>query len=187
MMMKTMLLFSGLLFSLLATAQKDSTKKLNVKFTSINSIGLLEGEAGSAFHLQTINGVQYKTIFAGVGVGFDYYVLRTIPLFIDLRKYFCNKPQTPFIYADAGMHFAWPGKADNAQAKTHPGLYYDAGVGYRVPVKSNAIIFTAGYAFKKYTQDETFTTWCLTPPCPESESHYELSLRRIAIKAGFSF
>ena len=42
------------------------------QFHSINNVGLLEGQTGSAFQLQSINGMQYQSWFAGIGLGLDF-------------------------------------------------------------------------------------------------------------------
>ncbi|HVY74956.1 MAG TPA: hypothetical protein VG890_09015, partial [Puia sp.] len=80
-------------------AQNPSSSKA-WQFHSINQVGLLEGESGSSWQLQTVNGMSYKSWFAGIGVGLDYYRLRGIPLFLDLRKTFGHSRNKPFVYAD---------------------------------------------------------------------------------------
>src|SRR5687768_15390308 len=95
----------------IATAQKNEKKGCSCSFQSLLNIGLLEGQESSEFQIQTINGIQYKGWFAGIGAGVDYYRFRSIPLFLDIRKNILNKNFTPFIYADAGIHFPW--KKDN--------------------------------------------------------------------------
>src|SRR5262245_27408802 len=95
------------LFAQQAKENRAAKKNCGCSFNSLAQLGILEGEAGTAFQLQTINGIQFKTWSAGIGVGLDYYKYRSIPLFLDLRKYILNKPRTPFLYADGGIHFAW--------------------------------------------------------------------------------
>src|SRR5215467_547922 len=68
------------------------------QFRSINQVGLLEGTDGGAFQIQTINGVQFRTWFLGIGVGIDNYRLRSVPLFVDLRKEFKVGTNYFFIY-----------------------------------------------------------------------------------------
>ena len=126
------------------------------RFHSINSIGLLEGEAGSAFQLQTINGVQYKSWFAGAGVGLDYYRFRGVPVFLDIRKMFPLKTNTFFVYGDIGIHAGWlteKQKNSNnyvaALTDFNNGLYTDAGAGYQICLgKKGALLISAGYSFK---------------------------------------
>ena len=69
----------------------NAQEKVKFKFTSINLVGLLYGQAGTAFQLQTVNGVSYKTFSGGIGIGMDDYYLKTIPLFFDIRKNFSKK------------------------------------------------------------------------------------------------
>src|SRR6476620_3545484 len=86
-----------------AQSIKPTPQKHALTYNSIALAGLLEGQQGSSLQLKSINGVQHKNLFAGIGVGFDYYFVRSIPLFMDVRK--TNFLKTPlFIYADAGMH-----------------------------------------------------------------------------------
>src|ERR1700748_880249 len=72
------------------------------QFHSINNIGLLEGQAGAAMPLQTINGLQNKSWVVGAGVGLDDSRFRTLPLFVDIRKEFGTTQSKFFLYADAG-------------------------------------------------------------------------------------
>jgi hypothetical protein len=162
-------------------------KKAKPKFQSIMQVGLLEGETGSAFQLQTINGFKFKNFSAGVGVGLDYYSIRSIPLFLDLRKNILNKDQTPFVYVDAGIHFPWTGKQFDWATETDGGLFYDLGIGYRLPVKYNAFLLSAGYSLKAYSAEERYSYWCGINPCPEIVNQYEYKLRRFSVKFGFSF
>ncbi|MFI5151955.1 MAG: hypothetical protein ACHQET_01395 [Chitinophagales bacterium] len=83
-------LYIAILFCLLqekSLAQEKTADKAWV-FHSYNQIGLLEAETGSAFQIQSVNGMQYKSWFGGIGVGLDYYRFRSIPFFLDLRKSF---------------------------------------------------------------------------------------------------
>lgn len=102
------LLFFALFICLsgLVSAQQK-TKTCPWQFHSINNVGLLEGQTGSAFQLQSINGMQYKSWYAGIGLGLDFYRYRTIPLFLDIRKEFGSGSNKFFAYADGGVNFVW--------------------------------------------------------------------------------
>src|SRR3977135_1033301 len=78
-----------------------------LSFRSLNFVGLLEGETGSAFQLQTINGLQRNGWFAGIGTGLDYYRYRSIPLFFSVSKKIGNKKSGFFISMDEGLNYAW--------------------------------------------------------------------------------
>src|SRR5579862_3368717 len=97
---------SLLVFMLIGMIKMSSAQQKSLpakwQFNSINSVGLLEGETGSAFQLQTINGAQYKSWFAGMGLGLDFYRIRSIPLFADIRKEFGKGNNKLLVYADIG-------------------------------------------------------------------------------------
>jgi hypothetical protein len=146
-------------FSALFGQQKSISRPL--RFQSINNIGLLEGQAGSAFQLQTVNGAQYKSWFAGVGIGLDYYRYRTIPLFLDVRKEFGKRSNKLFIYADAGMNLYWERDKDVKQFpvddKIKNGFYGEAGVGYKWKLNQRInLLFNAGYSYKNITEEGTY-------------------------------
>src|SRR5687768_648308 len=86
-------------------AQEASGKKY--KFHSINSVVLVNGNNAISAALQTVNGFQKGPWFAGVGLGLDYYLYRTVPLFADVRYEFGKNKNKFFVYGDAGMHFNW--------------------------------------------------------------------------------
>ena len=146
-------------FSALFAQQERISRPL--RFQSINNIGLLEGQAGSAFQLQTVNGAQYKSWFAGVGIGLDYYRYRTIPLFLDVRKEFGKRSNKLFIYADAGMNLYWERDKDVKQFpvddKIKNGFYGEAGVGYKWKLNQRInLLFNAGYSYKNITEEGTY-------------------------------
>ena len=151
----------------------------------------MEGETGSAFQIQTVNGLKYKTWFAGIGTGLDYYRFRTIPLFLDFRKYLFDKPGSPFIYADAGMHFAWVRDRDKnwyGESGFSNGLYYDIGLGYKKSVgKAGALLLSVGYSVKEMREKRIIMQCGFVPGCWESIERYYYDLKRLSIKVGWSF
>jgi hypothetical protein len=161
-------------------------------FQSVLNVGLLEGQTGSAFQLQAINGAHYKSWFAGIGLGLDYYRFRTIPLFLDIRKEFGNGSNRVFIYADAGVSFSW---VTDQQKLGYPedhfsnGFYNDLGLGYKAMVgKRNAVLISLGYSYKKLT--ETYPAYGYGydyPPGPPTTDQINYSLNRLSIKMGWMF
>ena len=148
-------------------------------------------ETGSAFQLQSINGMQYRSWYAGVGLGLDFYRYRTIPLFIDFRKEFGSEINKFFAYADGGVNFAW--LTDNEKATNLPddhfetGFYTDLGLGYKVGVgKTNHLLLSVGYSLKKLK--ETYTYYYYFPPGNKSDKEeINYSLNRLTIKVGWEF
>ena len=175
-----------LLYFLLATGvvQAQNTK---VKFNSLLQVSLVDGEVGPAMALQTINGIQYKTWSGGVGVGLDYYHTRSIPLFLDVRKNILKSDKTPFVYVDGGYNFAWLTDEDKLYGgiESKGGLYYDAGIGYAVPVlKQSSLFFTAGYSSKKMTSNSVSLPVDIFSSYVPPSYKQEYTLRRISIKLG---
>lgn len=160
-------------------------------FSSINQVGVLTGEAGSSFQLQSINGIRYKTWFAGVGVGLDFYKKRGIPVFLDIRKDILNKQSTPFVYVDGGIHYSWPTDKDkpggNVTRTFSNDLYYDAGIGYKVSVKDqHAVLLSAGFSRKSVEEVTIYPQFC--PACqPESRETYNYTFNRLTLKLGYRF
>lgn len=164
------------------------------RFHSINNMGLLEGAAGSAFQLQTINGVQYKTWFAGGGLGLDYYRFRGVPVFLDIRKMFPLSTNTFFIYGDIGIHAAWlteNQKNSNSYVAVlsdfNNGLYTDAGAGYQICLgNKGALLISAGYSFKSLRGTQAdYSPMVFDGPPAISRLRYDLN--RVSVKMGLKF
>jgi len=182
------LFFCGALFA--QEKPKDSKKDCGCSFSSVNNVGMLEGSAGSAFHVQTINGMRFNKWFAGVGLGIDKYKFRTVPLFLDVRRDLLNKINTPFLYADIGASFPWvTDKEENVwgrESDYKTGLYYDAGVGYKLIIgRGRGLLFSGGFSMKHVREIASFATPCFNPPCGFTEGErYDFKLKRFSLKAG---
>jgi hypothetical protein len=172
-------------------AQSDTAiKTKDIQFGSVNQVGILEGEAGSYFLLQTINGLRIKKWFVGVGTGLDYYHFRSVPVFFDLRKQLTRVSIPLYVYGDVGVHFPWKKntKDDWYRTEFSNGWYYDIGLSYQFPLKQQyAIILSGGYAQKKMDENRYIVPYCINPPCAEIKEQYQYNFRRISVKAGLSF
>lgn len=175
--------------------QKNSTRLF--QFHSINNVGLLKGQAGSAFQLQTINGAQYQSWFVGAGIGLDYYRYRTIPLFVDVRKEFGKANDKIFVYANAGVDFYWKRDKDAKQFyyddKFRNGFYGEAGFGYKVRISHKRFfVMGGGYSYKKLTEEGGSGYFGPTPniyfagPTNNNEK-INYNLNRLVLKAGIEF
>jgi hypothetical protein len=171
--------------SLLVQAQNHQ-----VKFSSINAVGWLKGQSRSVVQFQSVNGLRYKTYFAGIGVGSDPYYFKTIPLFIELRKRIFKKPTTPFIYMDLGTNL--PGEKDKVsgewffmKSEYEGALYYDLGLGYDFKfLKTTGLIVSLGYTEKRFTEKQSYQVDPGPSPNP-TILHYRF--KRISLKAGVRF
>ena len=181
-----------LLIALLLLATNANAQKARIKFSGINQLGILKGSSDQTFQLQTINGIRYKTWFAGVGVGYENYYLKTIPLFIDIRWNLLSKKATPFIYADIGANL--PSKKQKKgewqTSDYKAGLYYDVGRGYSAPIKGNfAFKLSAGYSQKQLHEARTNIVIWDFPPYGGNDykEYFDYTFRRLSIKAALQF
>jgi len=197
MSLKLVLLAGWMGLCLVAAAQTDSTnrpakKSCSCSFSSINQLGLLRGEGGTFFQFQTINGIRYKTWFAGVGVGMDLYPTDGIHVFIDVRKELFDTRFTPFIYADGGIHIASinDNKTLGQHTKYSNGFYMDAGIGYKIGFrKRGGLLLSGGYSYKIVEESTAYISnnACGIYPCNEYVNIYTWRLNRLSMKLGWQF
>jgi hypothetical protein len=176
------ILFTWLCLGNSAVAQE----KEKIKFSSINQAGILKGSSDQTYQLQTINGIKYKTWFAGMGVGLEEYYLKTIPVFIDVRKNLFKHKPSPFLYADLGVSFPSE-KEDKGLWQTSvysKGLYIDVGLGYNIPIKGSlAFNFSAGLSYKKLHEKRIYGHSFGS----NGKEYFEYSFRRVSVKVALQF
>jgi hypothetical protein len=172
-------------------ATAGTVKSCSCGFQSVLQGGLLEGAVGPSWNLQTINGVYYKTWFAGIGAGLDYYSMRTVPLFMDFRKELFRKSRTPYLYADGGIHFAWlknKEKPGGGPGEYNNGFYYDIGAGYKIGFrKRDALLVSAGYTMKTLREKRIVFRQCILHPCNSFVDRYNYTFSRLSFKVGWQF
>ncbi|MFI5156668.1 MAG: hypothetical protein ACHQEM_10805 [Chitinophagales bacterium] len=159
-------------------------------FHSYNLLGLLEGEAGSAFQLQTVNGVQHGSWFTGLGVGIDNYQFRSVPLFLDIRKFFGKEPAPFFVYGDAGIQYPWVKSSQKMlyQSSFSNGFYADAGIGHLHKFGPGlALSFSIGYTYKDATETSPSYACPFAGPCYDNATSLSYELNRITLKIGIVF
>jgi hypothetical protein len=174
-----------------AKQEQPGKKGCFCSFSSINQLGGLYGSKGTYFQLQTINGIHYKTWFAGVGVGADYYFRKGFPVFLDIRKDIFEKRSTPFLYADAGIHLVQKRKEKESQwyQNTYSnGFYGDAGIGYKLELgTTSGLLVSAGYSYKNVNRRYEYIFGCGTSRCYENYFTYNNYLHRFSLKLGLQF
>ena len=175
-----------------------SQKKAPVyRFHSINNISLLNGDNEVSAGLQSINGFQKGNLFAGVGVGLDYYIYRSVPLFADFRYEFGKNKNKFFTYADGGVNFDWVKEnyyedgpiwiwnGFNSSGEFHSGIYTDAGLGYMVGMKKGGgLVLSLGHSHKSLKETVTYQDWRTQQPITDI---YRYNLNRIVVKVGWKF
>lgn len=170
-------------------------KENQLRFNSVNTFGYMIGSKTKSESVSTINGVRWQNWSAGIGAGIDWYDIRSVPVFLDVRKYFTDKKNQPFVYADGGLSVAWP----NKQIKNwYSGydfrntFYGECGIGYNWKISDGlSALLSAGYSYKrsllkvKNTPTQNYFTTYDYYYFPISQ--YDFEYRRIAIRIGLQF
>jgi hypothetical protein len=188
---KYVLLFAFISAGVLLSAQQ---KKAAYRFHSINSLGLVNGDNAASAALQSVNGFKKDSWFAGVGIGIDYYLYRSVPLFADVRYEFGKNKNKFFAYADGGINFSWVQDQfyvqpiiwnGNRSNNFYNGLYTDAGLGYLVGMKKgNGLILSLGYSQKRLKELVRRQDWRTSEWLTDI---YRYNLNRVVLKAGWRF
>ena len=167
-------------------------QKIPVKFHSINQFGIAVGESETKPVFQTVNGIQFGNWFSGIGIGVDDYRYKTLPLFIDGRRYF-GDDKNGFIYADLGYDFPVknkPGKEVYYYNSYHfkGGIYTDLGIGFKMKlIKKSSLLFSLGYSYKELQTKIGVNVCPLIGPCYVDYSKYEFNYGRMMLKTGLEF
>ena len=190
--MKRTILFGIILCAAGTASAQQKRSPCPWQFHSINNAGLLEGQTGSSFQLQTINGAQYKSWFGGVGLGLDFYRYRTIPLFIDIRKEFGRSSNKLIVYTDMGVNFVWLTDKEKTNYVTddkfNSGFYTDMGLGYKIGLgRNNNLLLTVGYSFKKLREAYLAPDYYYPPDYQQEKEQINYNLNRLSIKIGWEF
>lgn len=179
---------------LIAQDQPLQTKKKSTRFQSYNAVILLAGSQTVSGGIQSVNGFQWNTFFAGVGLGLDYYRFGTMPLFMDLRKTFGKGRNKGFVYGDIGYNFSWPANSHQnedfvGEDGIKGGLYNDIGIGWlREFGKKSALVLSMGYSFKSMGEQVIAYPLCIPGyPCEPTVGSYEYRFNRLSFKAGWRF
>lgn len=165
------------------------------QFHSQNYVGVLEGDARSAFQLLSINGLQRATWFAGLGTGLDYYFFRSVPLFLSITKFTSSSDRSFYFTADGGVNFVWDKTTANpynmyrSDGEFRPSLYAGLSAGYKVGLKNkkDAILLNIGYSAKQVRETLESDIFCINPPCPKYYDRYNYKLNRLSLKIGWMF
>lgn len=175
--------------SIMAQQQTASPK---ISFSSQNYLGVLEGGSGTSFLAQSINGVRYKSLFTGIGVGLDHYFERSVPVFLSVGSFLPSKKWPFYFHGDAGLDFPWVTRMNSqrySRGEFSPGFYWAGGMGYKFSFKKQpfGLMVNAGYSFKHMIQREELMYICLDPPCDVVRERYDYRLKRMSLKLGIIF
>ena len=172
------------------TAQEIKNEKRF--FSSQISSGITEGENGTSFHIEMLNGINCKTWFGGIGTGLDYYYYRTVPVYFSGIKYLSPRNHSFFVQGDAGVNFLWEeDRMNNRNEISHefkPGIYWNGIVGFATGLdRKNAFSFGLGYSQKSFQEIKEMAVWCFNPPCENTFETYKYNLKRLTLRIGWQF
>ena len=188
--------FFLLLLTLVTVVSFGQKKTAAYKFHSINNLSLINGDKAVSGGLQSINGFQKGSLFAGVGVGLDYYLYRTVPLFADFRYEFGKTKNKFFAYADGGVNFDWVEEnyydgpifiwdGSTNTTEFHNGAYTDLGLGYMVGTKKGGgLVLSLGHSYKSLKKTISYPDWRTQETITDV---YNYNLNRIVLKVGWNF
>lgn len=184
------------------TIAAPAQQKAKTAFHSLQQVGMINGDGAVSAMIQTVNGLSFDQWFAGAGVGLDFYRYRSVPVFLDVKRYFDLKNRNSlFVYGDGGYNipwakrtepeftiWSWPTEINNDYKG---GAYWDAGIGYAVRFKrNNSMLLSAGYSYKRFSETRTTKT-IIGGVAGNIENidvrRYEYDFRRVMIKIGWEF
>lgn len=171
-------------------------KPIKGSFYLLPQIALLNGDQSASGQVQVAGGIEKNGWGLGIGTGIDYYKVRTVPVFADLRKSF-GKNSAVFSYLNIGSNLAWPLESQYStdyiwglggrRSDLSNGLYTDLGIGYTIRgKKKEGIVLSLGYSMKTIRETRYGTIYRDFPPyIPETrETKLDYTFNRIAFRLG---
>ncbi|MFZ6024998.1 MAG: hypothetical protein ACOYVG_11165 [Bacteroidota bacterium] len=185
---------------LFVAAQANTQSSQSNKSYLMPQLGIMDGDQSTNMQFQVVGGIVTGNWRIGAGMGLDYYSVRSVPVFVDIRNYFGSKKKA-FVFANVGYNVPWP-KEDQYKTLFIQGaakksefmmaLYTDMGIGYDIDLgKQKNLSVSIGYTIKKFSEkydDRLAWIWRWPPPLPgsgQSERTDEYTYRRLSLKAGF--
>lgn len=172
----------------------QSTKK-NTSYLR-PQLGVLDGNQQNSFQFQVLGGFVTKNWQLGMGAGLDYYKIRSVPLFADIRKYFGGDNKV-FAFVNAGCNIPWAldkqyktsfiQGGGTEKSKFQMGWYTDLGVGYDISLGANRnLSLSLGYSMKTVSEQYNESTWVWGRTLPFiTERKLDYTFQRLSFKAGF--
>ena len=183
-----LLFFNGSIFSQTTTI---STKKIQFEVNVL--AGPVDGERGTSAQIEVIPGIKFKGYHVGIGTGVDYYFIRTVPVFLELKKAFTPNKNSVFVYADAGFDYPWPSannKIAEPQLNFTCGHRLAGGIGYQIAAfKKTFLQMSVGYSYKQLKQNVQGWGTIYDPRVDwfDFTQHYNYKLNRLAFNIGLCF
>ncbi len=190
-------IFSTLIILLIGINLMAQLSKQKGSIAVAAQTALLNGENQVNAQILFTGGYLQNGYYIGLGTGFDYYKYRTVPVFIDIKKYFGNGDRQFFIYANGGVNIAWPTTTQRQQSgwwgwnnlsQFKNGIYSDIGFGYNLFNSKKRGFFTAvGFSNKTLSESYDEQIWTGNNQPITSKRNLEYSMNRILIRFGYRF
>ncbi|RXK81957.1 hypothetical protein [Filimonas effusa] len=188
-MYKKLPAFLLLLIVVTASAQKkDSTVGLYIS----PAVTLLNGDHNVSQAISLGTGLRLHQWQIGAGVAIDYYKIRSLPIYLDL-KYKWKGQLAPFLFFQGGYNVAWALDHQHTNAGTtgrtvyNNGTYFNGGAGMYVFRKGReALFFSLGYSVKKLTELYQVGSW-INSRVIYNDTKLDYALRRIALTVAYEF
>lgn len=160
-------------------------------------VALLNGSSTTSTQIQLAGGLVKDNWHFGLGAGIDYYELRSVPLYTDLRYHF-GKEKKAFVYANIGYNFSWVQKMDDRMGIIFPtpntfkhtgGLYTDMGIGYDIKIgKHQALALSTGFSMKQMREEYEelpFWPWPRTTQNDPTIRRFDYTFKRLSFKVAY--
>lgn len=161
----------------------------------IPQAGLLNGDKSVSGQVMLVGGLEKNGWGFGLGSAVDYYKVRTVPVFVEVRKNLTKKQWPVFAYFDLGynleaalaMQYRQPGWGSKSRFRA--GRYNEFGIGYALlNTKQKGFILGLGYSGKTITEIYDETLYRDFPPYANPtvvERKLGYAFNRIVCKLGF--
>lgn len=187
--------FIFFLFFIQLSAQKKEQWK---GYYLVPQLGLVNGDHAVSGQVLMIAGKMKKNLGVGIGAAIDYYKVRTVPVFFDLRKHFSVSGRSLVAYLNLGYDIASPLSSDYQREgnswynkdndRFANGVYCDLGLGYLFSDKDQKpFIISIGYSMKSITEKYDEKIYNNFPPYNQfivAERKFRYLFSRLSIKIG---
>ncbi len=184
--MKLFILFLLMIIQLSVYAQPK------ISYTATLEAGVLKSKHTNGHDFLFSNGVLYKNTMIGIGAGTDNYLLRSVPVCLDVRKLFGNHHLQPFVAASAGIslpyltHEQKQPYGPNSGADYQTGFFMKSSVGVSINSHRRLRVFIAtGYSYK--TTKITYAFYTPSPGVPAEHNTDIFRMNRWLFSSGFWF
>ena len=183
---KISLLF--MLLAMYAKSQNEMSKEKSITFYNATSIGIMpiNDKTGPTNMLTIVNGVQFNNrISVGLGFGIEktsYWYKKDLPLFIEGRYAFTQKPNSLYISMMTGYLLSF----DNQNRNDNYGITAGASLGINIFASKHVGISTSlGYRYSHVVGQTNDFYWNSFAPGGCLDLNKQVDLNRFELKVGF--